>query len=305
MSILAIGSANLDMVMKVDRLPARGETVTGGVLSQAFGGKGANQAVAAARAGGSVVYVGCVGKDDAGERMARHFADEGLDIRHLHKVSGEATGTALIVVDQLGNNMIAVAPGANYSIEPEQVHQYEPLMRDADMLLLQCELRMDTLEAILRQAFACNCPVMLNLAPAKSVDLALLGQLDWLIVNETEAEFLSGLEIVDLGSASDALKLLDKRVNGGVVLTLGERGSLLRWADQTRLIPTFEVEAVDSTAAGDVYCGALAVGLVEGMDVERAVRFASAAAALSVTKLGAQPSAPHRRAIDQLLATDR
>lgn len=301
--ILVIGSANMDLIMQVDRLPKVGETVTGGVFSRAFGGKGANQAVGAARAGGKVAFAGCVGADDFGNAMVDNLKQDGIDVGLVRQTPEAATGTALIIVDKAGRNQITVAPGANYALRPHHVDALTERMEQAALILLQCELDNDTLDHILAKAATMERAVVLNLAPARPLTDDQLRSLAWLIVNETEAAFLTGKAVTGEASAREAAGLLRKKTGGGVIITLGENGSLVSSGRSTFHVPAFPVKAVDTTAAGDVYCGALAVAFVEGQPVEDAVRFAGAAAALAVTRLGAQPSAPAREAIERMLKT--
>ncbi len=300
-NILVIGSANMDLIMQVGRIPQVGETVTGGVFSKAFGGKGANQAVGAARAGGKVHFAGCVGSDDFGAAMIDNLSADGINVEYLFRAEDTATGTALIMVDEEGRNLISVAPGANYKLLPGHIDRLTDLMETADMIVLQCELSDATLDYILGRAAERQRPVMLNLAPARPLTLEQLRGLQWLIVNETEAAFLSGLPVTDEAEAWGAGKQLKESMPGNVILTLGKQGSVVFTGDQQFHVPAFPVKAVDTTAAGDVYCGALAVALVESKAVKKAVRFASAAAALAVTKLGAQPSAPRREEIEKMM----
>jgi ribokinase len=275
--VVVVGSSNIDLIMKMARLPRRGETVTDATFVRAFGGKGANQAVGAARAGGDVIFVGCVGDDG--------YADE-----------------VVIMVGEDGENYLAVAPGANDRLSPAHVDRARGALEEAAVVMAQCEIPAETLAHVIDLGARLGKPVMLNLAPARPVAEASLRRLAWLAVNETEAEFLTGLSVrtdAEAAAAADALRARGPRT---VVLTLGERGSFVSSEEHRGLVPAFPVEAVDTTAAGDVHCGALAVALVEGRPLREAVRFANAAAALSVTRLGAQPSAPRRPEIDALLA---
>ncbi len=299
--IVVIGSSNVDMIMKVERIPQLGETVTDGAFSQVFGGKGANQAVGAARAGGEVSFVTCIGRDALGSAMTDAFAAEGIDTRFVFQEGGIASGTALILVDGEGSNMIAVAPGANYHLRPFHVDQAGELMREASLVMLQCEILPATLDYVLDRAFTLGVPVLLNLAPARPLAPAQLAKVHWLVVNETEAALLSGLSVADEAGALRAIDHLLPMVGGGVVLTMGAKGALLGHEGRVSKVDAFPVKAVDTTAAGDVFCGSLAVALTEGNDPEAAVRFASAAAALACTRLGAQPSAPKRPEIEKLL----
>ncbi|HUL77017.1 MAG TPA: ribokinase [Vicinamibacteria bacterium] len=300
--VVVVGSSNVDLVMKMPRLPRVGETVTDCVFAQVFGGKGANQAVGAARAGGEVAFVGCVGDDAYGGQVVGNLEADGIDTRFVFAEKGVASGTALIMVGGEGHNYLAVAPGANYRLTPAHVDRAREAVAKAAIVGTQCEIRPDAVDRVIALAAELGKPVMLNLAPARAVSDASLGRLAYLAVNETEAEFLTGLPVAsesDAGRAVDALRAKGPKT---VVLTLGARGAYVAGEGARALVPGFAVEAVDTTAAGDVHCGALAVALVEGRSLLDAVRFANAAAALSVTKLGAQPSAPTRSDIEALLS---
>ena len=301
-TIAVVGSSNIDLVMKMSRLPRAGETVTDAAFVQAFGGKGANQAVGAARAGGDVVFVACVGDDAYGGQVVANLEADGIDTRFVFTEAGVASGTALIMVDGEGQNCISVAPGANYRLTPAHVDRARDALERAAIIGVQCEISPETLDHVIALGAELGTPVLLNLAPARRMSDASLARLACLAVNETEAEFLTGLKVAsgrDVEAAADALLARGPKT---VVLTLGARGAYLASASGSALVPGFAVEAVDTTAAGDVHCGALAVALVEGRPLEEAVRFANAASALSVTKLGAQPSAPRRRDIEALLS---
>jgi ribokinase len=300
--VVVVGSSNVDLVMKLPRLPRVGETVTDGVFAQVFGGKGANQAVGAARAGGDVAFVSSVGDDAYGSQVIESLKADGIDTRFVFEETGVATGTALIMVGGEGHNCIAVAPGANYRLTPLHVDRAREALAGAAVIGTQCEIPPDTLDRVIALGAELGKPVLLNLAPARAVSDASLARLAVLAVNETEAEFLTGRPVAseaDVETVADALRAKGPRT---VVLTLGARGAYVAGEGVKALVPGFPVEAVDTTAAGDVHCGALAVALVEGRPLLEAVRFANAAAAISVTRLGAQPSAPGRAEIDALLA---
>ena len=300
--VIVVGSSNVDLVMKMARLPRVGETVTDATFVQAFGGKGANQAVAAARAGGGVVFVSCVGDDAYGAQVIDNLKADGIDTGFVFTEAGVASGTALIMVGGEGQNYLSVAPGANYKLTPAHVDRARGAIEGAAVVISQCEILPETLDHVIDLGAKLGKPVMLNLAPARKLDGASLARLFCLAVNETEAEFLTGRRMAgerDVETAADALLAMGPKT---VVLTLGARGAYVAGAGVRGLVPGFGVEAVDTTAAGDVHCGALAVALVEGRPLLEAVRFANAAAALSVTKLGAQPSAPRRSDIDALLS---
>jgi len=302
-TIVVVGSSNIDLVMKMPRLPRLGETVLDGTFTQVFGGKGANQAVGAARAGGQVAFVGCVGDDAYGAQAAENLRRDGIDTRHVFAEAGVASGTALIMVGDEGHNYIAVAPGANERLTPARVDAARDAIAASSCVVTQCETPAETLDHLVDVAFSLGKPVILNLAPARAVAEATLARLAVLAVNESEAEFLSGRAVqadADVEAVADALRSRGPKT---VVLTLGARGAYVASEGVRVLVPTFAVRAVDTTAAGDVHCGALAVALVEGRPLVEAVRFANAAAALSVTRLGAQPSAPARQDVEALLAS--
>jgi ribokinase len=300
--VVVVGSSNIDLVMKMPRLPRAGETVTDATFVQAFGGKGANQAVAAARAGGRVSFVGCVGDDAYGGQVRGALEADGIDTRFVFTEPGVASGTALILVGAAGENYISVAPGANGRLTSARVASAREAIDAAEVVATQCEIPPETLEHVVALAARLGKPVLLNLAPARPLGGDTLSKLSILAVNETEAEFLTGLQVAsdrDVGEAADALRARGPKT---VVLTLGARGAYVAGESVRALVPGFAVEAVDTTAAGDVHCGALAVALVEGRPLLDAVRFANAAAALSVTRLGAQASAPRRAEIEALLS---
>jgi ribokinase len=300
--VVVVGSSNIDLVMKMPRLPRVGETVTDATFVQAFGGKGANQAVGAARAGGQVVFVGCVGDDAYGAQVRGSLEADGIDTRFVFTESGVASGTALILVGGGGENYISVAPGANYRLTPALVDRAREAIEEAAIVISQCEIPPETLEHVVALGTQLGKPVLLNLAPARELSSAALAKLALLAVNETEAEFLTGRRVASDRDVQEAAFALLAKGPRTVVLTLGGRGAYVAAEGVGSLVPGFAVEAVDTTAAGDVHCGALAVALVEGRPVLEAVRFANAAAALSVTRLGAQPSAPRRKDIETLLS---
>ncbi len=300
--VAVVGSSNIDLVMKMPRLPRVGETVTDATFVQAFGGKGANQAVGAARAGGAVSVVGCVGDDADGAQVRGNLEADGIDTRFVFSEPGVASGTALILVGAAGENYISVAPGANGRLTPARVDSAREAIDAAAVVITQCEIPPETLEHVVALAASLGKPVLLNLAPARPLGADTLSRLSILAVNETEAEFLTGLVVAgdrDVVEAADALRARGPKT---VVLTLGARGAYVAAEGVRALVPGFAVDAVDTTAAGDVHCGALAVALVEGRPLVEAARVAHAAAALSVTRLGAQPSAPRRAEIEALLS---
>jgi len=299
---MVIGSTNVDFLIKSEKLPAFGETVTGGDFMQTFGGKGANQAVGAARAGGNVIFVTCLGEDLYAEELLRSFRKDGINTRYVFKESGTATGSALIMLDKNGNNCISVAPGANFCLTPDHVERAREDFLQADLIVLQMEIPFETNAYIFGQARKHGKKVLFNLAPARTFDHSVLQHTYAFVVNEVEAAMVTGLKVEtdeEIQVAAKALLSLGCRI---AVITLGARGSFIASPEFSQFVPAFKVKPVDTTAAGDVYCGSLAVALVEGKSLVEAVRFAGAASAISVTRMGAQPSAPLRKEIDEFAA---
>ena len=300
-NILVIGSSNTDMIIRVPRIPRPGETILGGTFSMAPGGKGANQAVSAARAGGRVTFVARVGDDIFGRQALRNFVADGIDIRFIARDASAQSGVALINVADDGENAISVAPGANARLTPEDIRQAAAAFESTDIILMQLETPLETVRAAAEMAESREIPVILNPAPARDLDDGILTNVTVLTPNESEAEILTGIKVnteSDTGRAATALRARGPRV---VVITLGDKGCYASADRFEGRIPAFQVRSVDSTAAGDVFNGALAVALAERMELVESLRFASAAAALSVTKLGAQPSAPTRADIEKFL----
>jgi len=299
--IVVVGSSNVDLIMKMAHLPKRGETVTEAVFLQTFGGKGANQAVAAARAGGSVALVNCVGDDSYGAAILDNLRAAQIDTEFVFTESGVASGTALVMIGDDGDNYLSVAPGANYRLSRAHVDRARDLIAAADLVVLQCEIPPDTLEYVIELAAAHGRRIMLNLAPARRLPAACLRRLTYLIVNESEAELLCGLAVDSPAQAVEAGQAIRGLGPPVVILTRGAEGVCVCAAGESRHVAAFPVQPVDATAAGDTFCGSLAVALLEGKDLYEGVRFANAAAALAVTRLGAQPSIPLRAEIDQFL----
>ena len=299
--IVVVGSSNTDMILQMERIPRPGETILGGKFSMAAGGKGANQAVAAARAGGQVAFLARVGRDMFGRQAIEGFRSDGIDLRQLIEDDRTPSGVALIFVAADGENSIGVASGANLCLSPADVQQAAEMIAEADILVMQLETPLETVHAAATIAAAHQVPVILNPAPAQPLDDSLLHMISVLTPNESEAELLTGVRVADETAASQAADRLRAKGVERVIVTLGARGAFVSASDFTGHVPAFPVKPVDTTAAGDVFNGALAVALSEGKSLESSVRFASAAAALSVTRLGAQPSAPRRSEIDSLL----
>jgi len=304
-SIVVVGSSNTDMIIRVPRIPRAGETLLGGEFFTAAGGKGANQAVGAARAGGKVAFIARVGRDAFGDQAIAGLRRDGVDVRYVFRDKFAASGVALIFVAKDGENSIAVAGGANAKLSPADVKKASSVIGSAALLVAQLETPLATVAAAAQAAVKARVPVILNPAPARPLANSLLKLISVLTPNETEAELLTGIKVTDDAAAARACSALRSRGVRTVILTLGQRGAFLADADGQRLVPGFRVKSVDSTAAGDVFNGALSVALAEGKTVLDAVRFANAAAALSVTRPGAQPSAPSRADIEKFLRNGR
>jgi ribokinase len=302
-TILIAGSSNLDMIVQVPRLPKPGETVLGGRFLTAHGGKGANQAVAAARAGGEVVFVSAVGNDAFGKELIDGYRQDGIETKYVFTQEDTPTGVALISVAANGENAIAVASGANAKLLPSYLPQIKAALEEAAALLVQLEIPLETVDAIIRAAASIAIPVILNPAPAQLLDDSLYPLLTCITPNESEAELLTGIPVTGRDSAVRAADWFINKGVGTVIITMGGRGAFVCTANESRLAPPFAVTPVDTTAAGDVFSGALTVALAEGMPLHDAVRFGSAAAALSITVPGAQPSIPYRHHIEQFLSS--
>lgn len=300
--IVVVGSSNTDMIINVPRIPQPGETVLGGTFSMAAGGKGANQAVAAARAGGEVAFVARVGNDTFGGQALANFAAAGIDTSFVQKDKAEPSGIAEIFVDANGENSIAVAPGANNKLSPQDVRNAARLIVAADMLVLQLESPLESVITAAELAAQNGVKVILNPAPACDLPQAILQHIAFLTPNESETHYLTGVAVNDESSAEQAANILIDKGIEKVIITRGVAGSYIATNEFRGSVPAYPVAAVDTTAAGDVFNGALAVALTENRNLPEAVRFANAAAAISVTRHGAQPSAPLRSEIDAFLS---
>ena len=293
--IVVLGSTNTDMVISCAKIPVPGETVCGGSFMMNPGGKGANQAVAVARLAakkGQCTFIAKVGDDLFGRETAARLAADRIDAK-LVVDKKVASGTALILVDPKGQNCISVALGANGTLFPKDVKKFAKDIQSADALLLQLETPLETVLWAAQTAHAKKVPVVLNPAPAAKLPKELYGCLDWITPNETEAELLTGVKVVDLASAQKAEAVLRKRGVGNVVITLGSKGCYAAG----KIHPCVKVKAVDTVAAGDTFNGAFVVALAEGKNVDEAIAFAQKASAIAVTRPGAQSSVPCRREI--------
>lgn len=297
--IVVVGSSNTDMIIKLDRIPKPGETRLGGEFITAPGGKGANQAVAAARAGGDVALVARVGQDMFGERAVAGFVEQGINVDYV-RFDKSPSGVALIFVAEDGENSIGVGSGANAKLSPADVRKARRAIADADAVIMQLESPLDAIQAAAELAATRQKLVILNPAPAQSLPESLLRNVSILTPNEIEAQLLTGVKVDGPASCARAADILLRKGVGAVIITLGSQGAFLASPDVRELVPGFSAKAIDTTAAGDVFNGALAVALAEGMPLIDAVRFANAAGAIAVTRMGAQPSAPTRKEIDKL-----
>jgi len=301
-SILVVGSSNTDMIIKVQHIPKPGETILGGKFATAAGGKGANQAVGAARAGGNVTFIACVGRDMFGDKALAGFIADGINVDHIVRDQSSPSGVALIFVAENGENSIAVASGSNGKLASAHLSKAKGAFRKAGVVVFQLETPLPTVKAAARLAANAGARVILNPAPARPLPNDLLRDVYLLTPNESEAELLTGVAVKnDAGVAKAADKLLGRGVQN-VIITLGSRGAFVAGKETRAFVPGFKVKPVDTTGAGDMFNGALAVALAEGKSLLEAARFASAAAAISVTRLGAQTSAPRRKEIDRMLA---
>jgi ribokinase len=298
--IVVVGSSNTDMIIKLDRIPKPGETLLGGEFVTAAGGKGANQAVAAARAGGAVTLIARVGQDMFGERAVAGLVQNGVNVDHV-RYDKCPSGVALIFVAKDGENSIAVASGANAKLSPADVRKAKNAFATAGVVIMQLETPLDTVQAAADLADARGALVILNPAPARPLPGKLLKKVSILTPNESEAELLTGVKVNSDASCGRATDILLRKGVKTVIITLGSRGAFVASSASKQHVPGFKVKPVDTTAAGDAFNGALAVALAEGKPMIDAVRFANAAGALSVTRMGAQPSAPNRKEIEKLL----
>lgn len=306
-NIVVIGSSNTDMVVKTSHLPAAGETVLGGEFMMNAGGKGANQAVAAARYGEHVVFVARVGDDMFGRQTLESMRRDGIDTSCVSVDSDRMSGVALISVNDEGENSIVVASGANMALGREDIDRAADEIRRADVVLMQLEVPMATVEYAAEVAASAGVPVILNPAPAPAEPLSaeLLSRIDVITPNRSEATRISGIEVTDMASARRAAEAIHAMGTRRVIITLGGEGALIYDGSEFEHIGATRVEAVDTTAAGDTFNGVLAVGVAAGLSLARAAREASVAAAISVTRMGAQTAAPTRAEVEAFISERR
>ena len=295
--IVVLGSSNTDMTIKSERLPKPGETILGGEFVMGPGGKGANQAVAAKRLGGDVCFICKLGRDIFGDNAISGYEREGIDTSHILR-SDKASGIALILVDAGAENCIAVAPGANGDLSPEDVDSVANVIKDAEYLILQLEIPVESVLRAAKIAHEAGVYVILNPAPACPLPEELFRYVSLVIPNQTEISLLTGVEIKDEKSLDEAIVRIKEMGVKDVIVTLGSKGSLVVSDGVKAFVPSQKVKAVDTTAAGDTFCGALCVGLCEGLGIKEAAAFATKASALTVQRMGAQASIPFRHEIE-------
>jgi ribokinase len=298
--IIVIGSCNTDMVIKADRLPIPGETVIGGTFLMNPGGKGANQAVAAARMGGNVTFISKTGNDVFGKQSVELYNSEGINTKYIFSDPRNPSGVALITVDAKGENCIVVASGANASLSPADIESAKAEIETGDLVLMQLEIPIETVEYAAEMASGKGIPVILNPAPARALSEQLLNRLYMITPNKTEAEILSGIKVTNWEKARQAADVISSKGVSIVVITLGSLGAFIKENGHYHKVEAFPVKAVDTTAAGDCFSGSLCVGLSEGLSITDAVKMAAKASALTVTRMGAQSSIPYRKELSSL-----
>jgi ribokinase len=298
--IVVIGSSNTDLIAKVKNFPEPGETIVGTEYMQAMGGKGANQAMAAHKLGGNVQFITSLGKDSNGKSALAYYKEEGLNVASTLIVDGVASGTAIILVDEDGENCIVITPGANNKLSSAYISGIENIIKEADILVLQMEIPYETVKKACSLAKKYQTQVILNVAPAMQLDNEILSNVNVLVVNETEAETISFAKIENVGKEGIVDLLLEKGVDT-VVLTLGKNGCFFKNKQESLCLSAFDVETLDTTAAGDTFCGALAAELGRGHSWVEALNFATAASAICVTRMGAQPSIPSEKEVRDYL----
>lgn len=304
MSIVVIGSLNMDMVVRTIRAPGAGETLFGQDFALSPGGKGANQAVSAARLGGEITMIGRVGKDTFGSELLEIMRQEAINIEHISVSEQQATGVASIVIEEDGENRIIVVPGANIELTVEDIQKLESVISQAQLVVMQLEMDLSMSEHAVAIAHKYGIPLILNPAPARALKDEMLSQVTYLTPNETEAGVLSGMTVDSLESAQQAARILLEKGVQNVIMTLGSKGALIVNHEGSITIPGFKVKAIDTVAAGDSFNGALAQQLTLGKTLEEAVSFANAVGALAVGKQGAIPSLPQLSEVEEFLKRD-
>jgi ribokinase len=290
--IVVVGSLHMDLTVKAEKIPRIGETVLGKHFKMSPGGKGANQAVAAARLGADVILVGRVGADVFGRELIKNSKESGIDTTYIVEDRETATGVALIMVDEKGNNVIAIASGADLKCCREDIHRAEEVIKSSDIVLIQLEIPLPVVEYAIDKAFREEVKVILNPSPAQQLHDELLRKVYVLTPNEREAEVLSGCKVTSVKAAKKVAEKIRERGVENVIVTIGKNGAIMATKDETVHVKGIEVDAVDATGAGDAFCGALAVAISSGKELKEAVVYSNCAGALATTKIGAQEALP-------------
>jgi len=292
--ITVVGSSNTDLVFQTPKFPQPGETVLGGRFSTFSGGKGANQAVAAARLGGDVYFIARVGDDAFGNEAIKGFLKDSINTEFVYKDKDFPTGVASIVVDENGQNAIVVAPGANNQLTPVNIDTALSAIEISSIVLMQLEISLETVKYVLEKSFSLGKKIILNPAPAQQIEESLYSKIFLITPNETETELLTGVEVTDEVSASKAADILLQKGVENVIITLGEKGAYFKNRNEELIVAAKKVAVIDTTAAGDIFNGAIAVALAEGKQWKEAILFANSASAIGVSRLGAQASVPYK-----------
>lgn len=299
--VVVIGSYNTDLTIRAKKIPRPGETVIGGIFNESGGGKGANQAVAAVRAGADVNFIARVGNDVLGKKGIQRLTGEKIDTRHVFLDNDVSTGVAFVVIDERGENSIVVASGANARLSPSDIETAKDAISLASVILVQLESPLETVRAAIKKSHENNATVILNPAPAQHLENNLLEGIDIITPNKIEAEMITGIKITDEESLRQITKKFFEYGIKNVFITLGPKGIFAGLPRTMELIPAFKVRSIDSTGAGDVFSGSLAAFIADGMSIEKAVKMAIVSSSISVTRMGTQNSAPRRNEIEQFM----
>jgi len=300
-NVVVVGSLHMDLTVKAKTIPRLGETVLGDEFKMSPGGKGANQAVAAAKLGANVTLIGRVGSEAFGTDLVKNAGLHRIDTKFITRDTETQTGLALIMVDQKGNNIIAVFPGADMKCSKQDIDRAEPIIKSADILLAQLETPLPTVQHAIKKAFQHGVKVILNPSPAHTLPEGMLKQVYVLTPNESEAETLTGIAITSLSTAKKATREILRKGAANVVLTMGKMGALIGTRDEIFQVKSPEVTPVDTTGAGDAFCGALGVAISSGKNLEEAVAYANCAGALATTKMGAQEAMPTKEELEEFM----
>ena len=299
--LIVLGSVNVDHILNVPKFPKPGETLSGSNYKISFGGKGANQAVAAGRLGANIQFIAAVGNDELGNKIKQQLNNDNINTCSVACIEGQNTGVALILVNAQGENQIAIHAGANAQVTTEYLLKYKEDIINADAILMQLETPLATIEQAAKLAKQHQTQVILNPAPAQKLSDDLLKHIDIITPNETEAEYLTGIKVLTEQDVEQAAMILHKKGIETVIITLGSKGAWVSSAQRGAIIAGFKVQVIDTIGAGDTFNGMLVTALLEGKTLEQAVKYAHAAGALSVTKPGAQTAVPFRNEVEEFL----